>query len=301
MARTGIRLLVLFALAAPAFARRRPNFLLVMCDDLDLKLGSERALPQTQALLATGGARALNYFVSSPKCTPSRSAWLSGRHYHNLRPHGAMSGTGLNTTNFFGKDALFPTLRSGGYATAIFGKVHNNQASWLCTPQNHSEPFDHIETECSPCGGYYRTGKNQWVSKDTHGAAHVPESVDASHPFSNYSEAQYGNRTIRWLRRMTKEEPTTPWFAFIGTSGPHLGVVPAPWHRARTARFQINGSLAHAPRTPNFNQHAPDHHPLLATQPALDARALEVIDMHFRDRLGTLLVSAPVPWFPSDV
>ena len=89
---------------------------------------------------------------------------------------------------------------------------------------------------------------------------------------------------------MTKEEPTTPWFAFIGTSGPHLGVVPAPWHRARTARFQINGSLAHAPRTPNFNQHAPDHHPLLATQPALDARALEVIDMHFRDRLGTLLV-----------
>ena len=104
--------------------------------------------------------------------------------------------------------------------------------------------------------------------------------------------AQYGNRTIRWLRRMTKEEPTTPWFAFIGTSGPHLGVVPAPWHRARTARFQINGSLAHAPRTPNFNQHAPDHHPLLATQPALDARALEVIDMHFRDRLGTLLVTA---------
>ena len=89
-------------------------------------------------------------------------------------------------------------------------------------------------------------------------------------------------------------------FAFIGTSGPHLGVVPAPWHRARTARFQINGSLAHAPRTPNFNQHAPDHHPLLATQPALDARALEVIDMHFRDRLRTLLLRpSRAPALPS--
>ena len=168
-------------------------------------------------------------------------------------------------------------------------------ADWLCSPDNHSEPFDHVETECSPCGGYYRTGADQWVSKDRHDSPHVFETLQPGDPFSNYSEAQYGNRTIRWLKRMTEEEPTTPWFAFIGTSGPHLGVVPAPWHRARTASFEINGSLAHAPRTPNFNQHAPDHHPLLATQPALDARALEVIDMHFRDRLGTLLVSAPVP------
>eukprot|EP01047_Picozoa_sp_COSAG01_P105879 COSAG01_NODE_35044_length_538_cov_0.685649_2_plen_70_part_01 len=63
-------------------------------------------------------------------------------------------------------------------ATAIFGKIHNNQGSWLCSPGNHSEPFDHIETECSPCGGYYRVGPNQWVSKETHGAPHVFETLD---------------------------------------------------------------------------------------------------------------------------
>ena len=214
-------------------------------------------------------------------------------------PHGAKTGIGLNITNLFDPDAVFPSMRSRGYATAIFGKIHNAQADWLCSPDNHSEPFDHVETECSPCGGYYRTGADQWVSKDRHDSPHVFETLQPGDPFSNYSEAQYGNRTIRWLKRMTEEEPTTPWFAFIGTSGPHLGVVPAPWHRARTASFEINGSLAHAPRTPNFNQHAPDHHPLLATQPALDARALEVIDMHFRDRLGTLLVSVPVHRFHS--
>jgi hypothetical protein len=28
---------------------------------------------------------------------------------------------------------------------------------------NHTEPFDHIETECGPCGGYYRTGKKTVV------------------------------------------------------------------------------------------------------------------------------------------
>jgi len=135
-----------------------PNLFLVMCDDLDKKLGGEGAIPQVKALLGEGGADADNYFVSSPKCTPSRSAWLSGRHYHNLRPHGAKVGPGLNTTNFFDEDAVWPTLRKAGYSTAIFGKIHNNQGSWLCSPGNHSEPFDHIETECGPCGGYYRTG-----------------------------------------------------------------------------------------------------------------------------------------------
>ena len=180
-------------------------------------------------------------------------------------------------------------MRRAGYTTAIFGKIHNNQGGWLCSPDNHSEPFDHVETECSPCGGYYRTGVDQWVTKATHNSPHVFETLDPADPFSNYSEAQYGNRSARWIRRMHTESPDKPWFVFIGTSGPHLGVVPAPWHRWATHDFRINGTLAHAPRTPNFNQHAPDHHPLLATQPELDENALAHIDLHFRDRLGTLL------------
>jgi hypothetical protein len=87
------------ATAAPTATRRvtkarkdAPNLFLVMCDDLDKKLGGEGAIPQVHKLLGEGGADAANYFVSSPKCTPSRAAWLSGRHYHNLRPNGAKVG-----------------------------------------------------------------------------------------------------------------------------------------------------------------------------------------------------------------
>ena len=125
-------------------ADNRPNFLLVMCDDMDLLLGGVQATPQVERLLGGGGATANAYFVSSPKCTPSRSAWLSGRHYHNLRPHGAKSGRGLNTSAFFDEDAIFPKLQRAGYQTGIFGKIHNNQGSWLCKEDNHTEPFDHI-------------------------------------------------------------------------------------------------------------------------------------------------------------
>merc|ERR1719446_1499654 len=145
-----IRVLLLTGLVTSTFAApKKPNFVYILLDDMNTVLGDEHIVKQTRALIADKGARASNAFVSSPKCTPSRSAWLSGRYYHNLRPNGATSGRGLNTTHFFDEDAIFPTMKRHGYQTALFGKIHNNQKGWLCTPNNHTEPFTHIETECS--------------------------------------------------------------------------------------------------------------------------------------------------------
>ena len=114
--------LALLLFRASAAAKKPPNFVYVLCDDMDEKLGDEAIMRQTRALIADAGARASNAFVSSPKCTPSRSAWLSGRYYHNLRPGQSegkqVTGKGLNTTHFFDYDAVFPTLKRNGYATA---------------------------------------------------------------------------------------------------------------------------------------------------------------------------------------
>ena len=40
---------------------------------------------------------------------------------------------------------------------------------------------------------------------------------------------RYGNRSIAWIRSVANKG--TPFFCYVGTTGPHLGVVPAPWHR----------------------------------------------------------------------
>ena len=146
----------------PPAGRGRPNVLLIMTDDLDLELGSEVALPQTQRLLADGGVRMLNSFVSSPRCSPSRAAFLTGRHCHNLMPNLSREDDPkklkVDGMTMFDPDAVFPTMRRAGYRTGIFGKIQNTQGGWLCMPQNHSEPFDHIETACKVCGDYYRPG-----------------------------------------------------------------------------------------------------------------------------------------------
>ena len=264
--------------------RARPNFVYVLCDDMDVVLGTEAVIPQTRALVAEAGARFSNAFVSSPKCTPSRSAWLSGRHYHNLRPGGASTGRGLNTSSFFDRDALFPTLRRAGYATGLFGKIHNDQHGWLCTAHNRTFPFSTIGTECSPCGGYYRLGSNDWVEKDDDDDVPRLVTLSPDDPRSTYSHAQYGNRSQAFIRNAVAARRN--FFAYIGTSGPHLGVVPAPWHRSATEENVWNVS---APRTPNFNVRATTHNAFMRTRPALDDAAIEHVDRHMRDRWGAML------------
>jgi len=48
----------------------------------------------------------------------------------------------------FEPDALFPMLHSNGYWTSIVGKVHNDQAQFLCKPDNNTAPFTHVHTAC---------------------------------------------------------------------------------------------------------------------------------------------------------
>ena len=178
---------------------------------MDITLGGVEAVPQVEKLLGTGGATASHCFVSAPHCAPSRTSFLAGRYPHNMQK----GNGGVNETTMFDRDALFPTLRSAGYKTAIFGKVHNGQKTWLCSAHNHTEPFDHIETPCHATGVYYAVGDDHlWVTKETHGDVPVANVLDAASidKWSNYTEAQYGNRSVAWIRDLV-ENKQLPFFA----------------------------------------------------------------------------------------
>lgn len=214
-------------------------------------------------------------------------------------------------------------------ATALFGKIHNDQSRWLCNGNNHTEPFTHIETECSPCGNYFPKGEAfLWIflRRLSHvpiggalfpresvllpavgaemlltrrvpsaTAAFVMKAADAAHTTmqtlppggraaaapekcsvarkacpgagaatycptdpdphqcssqesSHYSHAQYGNRSVAFIKNHAATKRGQPFFVFVGTTGPHLPAQPAPWHQA----IADNMSIA-APRSPNFN------------------------------------------------
>ena len=62
-----------------------PNFVLLLTDDQDVRLGSMQAMPTTRDVLVNHGANLSNFFVHTPLCCPSRATLLSGRFVQNNR------------------------------------------------------------------------------------------------------------------------------------------------------------------------------------------------------------------------
>jgi len=113
----------------------RPNIILLIADDLGWgDLGSYgHPVFRTPNLdrMAAEGQRWTNFYVSSPVCSPSRGAMLTGRVETRSGLYGA-----LNSVQVEGDPYGFPDrettvanlLHDAGYATALFGKWHLGDA-----------------------------------------------------------------------------------------------------------------------------------------------------------------------------
>ena len=175
-------------------------------------------------------------------------------------------------------DTLFPMLAAIGYWTSIVGKVHNGQQSFLCSDHNRPDVFTHIGTQCKPCGNYWG---DEYVVKDVGDVTTRLETINGS-DWSAYSHGQFANRTTAFMRAAVRAK--RPFFAHIGTTGPHLPAIPAPWHLEEVSRWTIG-----APRAPSFNFDAPSHHPTIAAAPRIDDEARRVFspDWHASERAAS--------------
>ena len=69
--------------ALAASAASAPNFVFLLCDDLDILLNGTMAMPTLQSEVVEQGV-SLRGYVDVPVCCPSRTSTLSGRYSHNL-------------------------------------------------------------------------------------------------------------------------------------------------------------------------------------------------------------------------
>ncbi|KAK2894512.1 hypothetical protein Q8A67_011741 [Cirrhinus molitorella] len=105
-----------------------PNFVLLFADDLgygDLGcFGHPSSLTPNLDRLAANGLRFTDFYVTSPVCSPSRAALLTGRYqtrsgiYPGVLYPGSIGGLPTNETT------IAKVLKSKGYSTAIVGKWH---------------------------------------------------------------------------------------------------------------------------------------------------------------------------------
>lgn len=211
---------ILLGFVSPVVAAEpvRPNFLVILCDDLgygDLGCFGHPTIktPNLDAL-AKSGARLTDCYSAAPVCSSSRCGLLTGRNPtrlgiydwipENHRMHLAASEITVATL-----------LRDAGYATCHVGKWHcNGKFNSSEQPQPGDHGFDH----------WYSTQNNAAPSH------HNPNNfVSDSQPvgaLAGYSCHLVADEAIRWLKEVRKTD--RPFFQFVCFHEPHEPIASPP-------------------------------------------------------------------------
>lgn len=150
-------------LAVAAAAAGRPNFVVIIGDDIsaaDLGCFGNRGI-RTPNLdrLAAAGLRFTNAYVTASSCSPSRSSIIASRYPHNLEAAAELHGELPR-----GLPLLPGLLRAAGYYTVQSGKAH------FGTPAGSQEGpalegFEvHGDAGLAELSGG-RSGANRWVER----------------------------------------------------------------------------------------------------------------------------------------
>nr|XP_035943867.1 steryl-sulfatase isoform X1 [Halichoerus grypus]XP_035943868.1 steryl-sulfatase isoform X1 [Halichoerus grypus] len=150
-------LLLLFLFEAHSHAASRPNFVLLMADDLGIGdpgcYGNKTLRTPNIDRLAEGGVKLTHHLAASPLCTPSRAAFMTGRY--PIRS-GMASESLVGVFIFSASSGGLPTseitfaklLKNQGYSTALIGKWHlgtncHNKTDFCHHPLSHGFDYFH--------------------------------------------------------------------------------------------------------------------------------------------------------------
>jgi arylsulfatase A-like enzyme len=107
--------------------RRRPNIVLIFCDDLGYTdvgcFGATKIKTPHIDSLAHDGVRFTDFYVAQPVCSASRCGLLTGCYPSRLGIMGALNHTAKVALNPK-ETTIASLLKPYGYATGIFGKWH---------------------------------------------------------------------------------------------------------------------------------------------------------------------------------
>jgi len=246
-----------FALAAmgpgTAQAAAKPNFLFILVDnlgfgDLSCYAGPIRGVTTPRIDKLAGEGLRLTNFNVEPACTPSRSAFLTGRM--PIR-------SGTSSVNLTGaKDGLAPweytlaeLLSDAGYATACFGKWHlGSVEERYPTSQGFDEwygvPRSHEETLWDRQPGYDGSVEHEPVLEGKRGSP-SRKVADYTFDFRSRIDREVTNRADAYLKARGRDKK--PFFLYVPFTLPHDPPLAHP-DLVRKDRSQYQNVLAEIDR-----------------------------------------------------
>ncbi|MBN7795533.1 arylsulfatase [Parahaliea mediterranea] len=219
-----------------AAADERPNFLLILADDMGFSdvgaFGGEIATPHLDQLAASG--LRMSNFHATPTCSPTRAELLTGVDHHLA---GLANMAELITDAQRGKPGYLGYLDEGvltvaerlsaaGYRTVMSGKWHlGKQAQQDPHRRGFESAFALLE------GGHNHFGKPGMPPASLGGANYTENGEPVGIPEQFYSSDYFTDKLLAFL----DEGDGRPFFAYLPFTAPHW-----PLHApaANTAKYR---------------------------------------------------------------
>jgi N-acetylglucosamine-6-sulfatase len=256
----------------PSVTNTPPNIVMILADDLDLKLDSLNYMPNLQSLIAQQGTTFTQSLVAESLCCPSRSTILRGQYVHNHQifnneyPTGGyrkFSESGHETSN------LGVWLQSGGYNTTFLGKYLNGyplQNASTFVPAGWTGWYGGIGGNIYNMNNY-QLNENGVVTSYGTGA-------------TEYLTDVMSNKAVSFINQSSTN--TTPFFLYLNPTAPHIPATPATRHAALFPTAQT-------PRSPSFNEADVSDKPLqIRNLPVLTQNQMNNLDTNYRNRIRSL-------------
>ena len=197
---------------------RKPNVLLIVLDDLSVRLGSYGYDVKTPNIdrLARLGRRFDRAYAQVPMCSPSRMSLMTG-----WRPE--QVGVWSNAINPWervrGAVPLQELFHGHGYYTARVGKIYhgrwNERSSWDLS-ESDVGPLPPVSVEEARTGAQADAETDGNATRSEDDVAHFWRVTD------NKDEDEPDGRRARRVARLLEERRAGPFFVAVGFAKPHL-------------------------------------------------------------------------------
>ncbi len=224
--------------SAPTTAKRRPNVLVIMTDDVGYAASSTFGGPiptPTFDALSAAGLRYTNFHTTA-LCSPTRAALLTGRNPHAVDmgqiTERASGGPGYSSVIPKTAATVARVLRDNGYRTAAFGKYHLIP-KWELSSVG---PFDSWPTSMGfdYFYGFEPAMTDQFTPSLIENTSLIRRPADPDY----FLERDLGDKAIHWLREVRAVGRGEPFFLYYAPGTAHAPVqAPREWVEKFRGRF----------------------------------------------------------------
>ncbi|WP_090156259.1 sulfatase family protein [Dyadobacter soli] len=210
---------LLAALTAHGQTQRKPNIVVILADDLGYgdigTFGATDIRTPNIDGLAAKGIKLTSFYSSSPVCSPTRAALITGRYPRRLGIDHVFfpeSFTGIPSEEV----TIAEALKGNGYRTAIFGKWHLGHHRQFLPLQNGFDEYYGIPYSNDMMGVAYLRGND----------------VDSIKVNQKYITQTYTKEAVRFIG----QNKDKPFFLYITHNMPHVPIYASPKFEGKSKR-----------------------------------------------------------------